>query len=147
MPASILNLPVGSRTWWSDFGFAEAPHKRNAPVDGLLVYRAWGGSSSEWGSGFFSLEKPASVMDAELRFNIADWGNTIHFVSTFRIVSGVPYWVGPIGHGPTDLSRSGTQILLNKQDLVNVRMVKHAELLCHDGFVVARSKRSEQLWS
>jgi len=51
-------------------GFALAPERRTAPRGGLLMYRAWGAGSREWGSGYFSVEKPASVLDAELRFNI-----------------------------------------------------------------------------
>jgi hypothetical protein len=75
---------------WSSKGFASKPERRISPRGGLLIYRAWGSSSTEWGSGYFSLEKPASVLDAELRFNIADWGNGVHFVSTFRLKEGFP---------------------------------------------------------
>jgi hypothetical protein len=120
--AAITSLPVGSRTWWSDYGFASPPVRRTAPaVEGLVVYRAWGGSSSEQGSGFFSLEKPVSVLDAELRFNIVDWGNAVRFVSTFRILGGVPYYMGLVAHSHGDLRRARTPVWVNNQHLANFR--------------------------
>jgi hypothetical protein len=141
-------LPAGNRTWSSDHGFGSIPQRRSAPeAHGLTVYRAWGGSSTEWGSGFFSLEKPTSVLDAELRFNIVDWGNAVRFVSTFRIGGGVPYYIGPVAHGVRDLSLSGTQIWISKQDLVNVQLIKHAELLSTDGHVVFNARDKKPTWN
>jgi hypothetical protein len=143
----MRKLPADSRTWWSDLGFGEAPQHRTAPREGVLVYRAWGGASREWGSGFFSLEKPASVIDAELRFNIADWGNTIHFVSTFQIPAGVPFMWGSVAHGSRDLSSTGTQVWLGRQNLANLRLVKSAELLRHDGYVLAQPQGRRRVWN
>jgi hypothetical protein len=57
---------------WKAKGFASKPDYLMSPDGGLVVYRAWGASSSEWGSGLSSLEKPAAVLDAEFRFDIAD---------------------------------------------------------------------------
>ncbi|MCU0636710.1 MAG: hypothetical protein MUE41_17700, partial [Gemmatimonadaceae bacterium] len=75
-------------------GFSTAAHRRVAPPGGLLLYRAWGGRSTEWGTGFFSLQKPQSVIEAELRFNIALWGNGVQWVSTFRLKPGYPFVIG-----------------------------------------------------
>lgn len=121
---------------WKSKGFAQAPELQYAPTNGLLLYRAWGGPrSTEWGSGYFSLEKPASVLDAELRFNIADWGNHIHFVSTFKLLSGSPYHVGPVAHGKRDLSRPGSQVYLETPFASKITRVGTFEVLHHDVFV------------
>ena len=79
----------------------------------MLVYRCWGGQSTLWGNGFFSDQKPTSVLDAQLRFNIADWGNTIYFVSTFRVAPGVPYWIGSVFQHKASLARPGLQIFIS----------------------------------
>jgi hypothetical protein len=123
---------------WSSKGFASKPERRISPRGGLLIYRAWGSSSTEWGSGYFSLEKPASVLDAELRFNIADWGNGVHFVSTFRLKEGFPYYVGPVAHSAHDLSKKGTQIFLESPFVAQVERVGRMEVLRHDVSVVQR---------
>ena len=123
---------------WRSKGFASKPEKRVSPKGGLLIYRAWGGSSAEWGSGYFSLEKPASVLDAELRFNIADWGNGVHFVTTFRLKEGFPYHVGPVAHAACDLSKKGTQIYLEPPFVTQVERLGKMEVLRHDVSVVQR---------
>ncbi len=119
-------------------GFASTPELKIAPKGGLLMYRAWGASNTEWGSGYFSLEKPTSVLDAELRFNIADWGNGIHFITTFRLKERFPYYVGPVAHGEHDLSRPATQIYLKAPWKFAVELVGQREVLRHDAFVVQR---------
>jgi hypothetical protein len=82
-----------------------------------------------------------------LRFNIVDWGNAVRFVSTFRIGGGVPYYIGPVAHGARDLSLSGTQIWINKRDLVNVELLKHAEFLKADGHVVFSGRDKKPTWN
>lgn len=123
---------------WESKGFASTPERKTAPQGGLLMYRAWGASSSEWGSGYFSLEKPTSVLDAELRFNIADWGNGVHFVSTFRLKAGFAYYVGPVANGGCDLSRRGTQVYVESPFVVQVERVGAMEVLRHDVSVVQK---------
>ena len=127
---------------WEVKGFATPPDRKIAPTGGLLIYRAWGAGSSEWGSGFFSLEKPASVLDAEMRFNIADWGNGVHFVSTFRLKSGFLYFVGPVAHGKSDLFRSGTQVFVESPFVVKVERLGPFEVLRHDVSVIQRAGRA-----
>jgi hypothetical protein len=124
---------------WKTMGFARLPDARVAPREGLLVYRAWGATSGEFGTGYFSLEKPTSVLDAELRFNIADWGNGVHFVSTFRLRPGFTYFAGPVAHGRNDLSRPGTQIYVPSPIGTKVERVGAFEVLKHDVSVVQRS--------
>jgi hypothetical protein len=120
---------------WHQHGFAAPPEFSHAGKGGLVVYRAWGAKSSEWGSGYFSLEKPESVLDAEFRFNIADWGNGIHFVSTFRIKEGMGYFQGLVGHARRDLRRRGTQIYLESPFVHAVDKIGTFEVLRHDAFV------------
>lgn len=110
-----------------------------APAGGLLLYRAWGASSSETGSGYFSLEKPSSVLDAELRFNIVDWGNAVHFVSTFRLIEGFTCFVGPVAHGRYDLSRPGRQAFIPPPFLSKLQRVGSYEVLRHDVSVAPRA--------
>lgn len=130
---------MAQRRDWQTMGFGRQPEQRVAPAGGLVLYRAWGASSSELGTGYFSLEKPVSVLDAELRFNIADWGNGVHFVSTFRLMEGFPYLVGPVAHGQGDLSRLGTQVFLEPFILTRVRIEASREVLRHDVFVSHRA--------
>lgn len=127
---------------WKDKGFASPPDRKVAPKGGLLIYRAWGAGSSEWGSGFFSLEKPASVLDAELRFNIADWGNGVNFVSTFQLKPGFHYFVGPVAHAKCDLSRPGTQVFLEAPFVAMIERVGTFEMLRHDVWVNQRAGRA-----
>lgn len=96
---------------WHQRGFAAPPRQVVAKGAGTIVYRAWGGTSSEWGSGYFSPDRPATVSDAELRFNLVlESGNAVTFVPSFRIRPGVAYWLAPIAHGPRDICRSARQI-------------------------------------
>jgi hypothetical protein len=124
---------------WADKGFSAEPKMRIAPDDGLTMYRAWGGSSTEWGSGYFSLEKPLSVLDAELRFNIVDWGNGVRFLSTFRLKSRFPYYAGPVAHGTCDISKPGTQIFLPSPFAHMVEKMGTFEMLKQDVHVLQRT--------
>ena len=126
---------------WRKHGFASPPEHKTVPPGGLIMYRAWGARSKEFGTGYFSLEKPTSVLDAELRFNIADWGNAVHFVSTFRLLPGYSYHVGPIAHGPQDLSKPAHQVYL-ESPRTKVELVLSRELLTHDVTVVQRPGRA-----
>jgi hypothetical protein len=123
---------------WKAKGFASKPDYLMSPDGGLVMYRAWGASSSEWGSGVISLEKPESVLDAELRFNIADWGNGVHFVSTFRLKPGFFYYKGPVAHGSKDLLLAGTQIFIESPFVIQVVKVGLFTILKHDVTVVQR---------
>src|SRR5689334_5748516 len=92
---------------WSVKGFASCPERKASPNGGVLLYRCWGSrssreGSSEWGSGFFSVEKPRTVLEAELKFNVVEWGNGVNFVSTFRLRGGMEYWLGPVWHHKSD---------------------------------------------
>ncbi len=125
---------------WSGKGFASAPEFRVAPSDGVLVYRCFDlthSADQEWGTGYFSLEKPESVVDAELRFNIVEWGNLVRFVSTFRLRAGYHYWAGSIAHGRGDLRRKATQVYLEEPLRVKLELIRSRELLKQDAFVVA----------
>lgn len=124
---------------WRAKGFASEPAFKLAPSGGLLLYRAWGASSTEWGEGYFSIEKPASVLDAELRFNIADWGNGIHFLSTFRLKEGFEYFVGAVAHGKRDVSRPGTQVFVEGNIRAKIDCIASRELLRHDVTVIQRA--------
>jgi len=123
---------------WSKKGFARPPELRRASGNGVMIYRAWGGASTEWGSGYFSIDKPKSVLDAELRFNIADWGNQIHFLTTFRLKPGFAYYQGPVAHGARDISLPADQVLLNSPFVAMVEKLGAFEILRHDVFVSPR---------
>ena len=137
--AGIIIKPKSGICWWADLGFACAPEQKISRAAGFKVYRAWGGASTEWGTGYFSLEKPVSVLDAELRFNIADWGNQVHFVSSFQIPEGVPYFIGRIAHGLRDLSRQGTQVYVEPRWVSLVRLETSKEILRHDASISPRA--------
>jgi hypothetical protein len=109
---------------WRSKGFARDPEVRRAGEDGLLMYRCWGGSSSEWGTGYFCATKPTSVSDAEFRYNIVDWGNCIRKVSTFRLKPHFPYFVGPVAHGEHDFSISAEQIYVEAPLAVKVELIQ-----------------------
>jgi len=124
---------------WKSKGFSYPPERKVAPPNGMLIYRAWGSSSTER-SGYFSLEKPESVLDAELRFNIEQHGNGVHFVSTFRLKEGFEYFVGPIAHGERDLSKPASQVFVDNP-IVKVVRVGKFQVLLHD-FTVVRHEGS-----
>lgn len=138
-------FPFGSELYWRDKGFSLPPQRKLAPSEGLTIYRCWGGDVSrelpkDDRGGFFSVAKPSSVIDAELRFNIADWGNRITFVSTFRLRGGFSYWIGPILHGPLDLSRPALQVYIDPPVRSKVELIEQTlkkKLLVHDGYVGA----------
>jgi len=114
----MTDLPQ-SRTWWLELGFQKAPIKHFSNGN-LKVYRCWGlrrkdVGSNEWGTGFFSIEKPKSVLEAEMRTNIVNYNNGVHFVSTFIIKPGIAYWQGPVAHGPKDISTPATQIYIDPE--------------------------------
>lgn len=124
---------------WRKHGFAEPPERHVAQSSGLVMHRAWGGKSTEWGTGYFSLEKPESVLDAELRFNIADWGNEIHFLSSFRLKPGFEYLVGRVAHGQYDLSRLGHQVYLLGPLHPKIILIESKKVLRHDVTVLQRA--------
>lgn len=125
---------------WSKLGFSSSPTLKAAPSTGLRVYRCWGGNSTEWGNpnggGLFALEKPSSVLDAELRFKIVEWGNRILFVSTFELLPNVKYWSGQIFHHQNDVSRPATQILVEQPLREKMRLLFSKEVLRQDVHVL-----------
>jgi hypothetical protein len=127
---------------WAAMGFGCPPERKLAPASGVLLYRVWGAGSTEWGSGYFSLEKPASVLDAEMRFNIVDWGNGVHFLSTFRLKGGFPYFVGPVAHGKGDVSRPSIQAFVEPPLTAKLERTGNFEILRHDVSVVQRAGRA-----
>lgn len=121
--------------------FGSPPELRVSPREGLLLFGCWGErvagvKSGEWGT-YFSTEKPVSVLDAELRFNIVNWpkGSGLHFVSSFSLKSGFAYWIGPVAHGKTDKSRPCMQVFIEEPLTVKLELVKSKELLRHDVYV------------
>ena len=128
---------------WQSKGFASVPILRVSGGQGVMLYRCWGEraqrvGSTEWGSGYFSLEKPVSVLEAELRFNVVDWNNAVHFVSSFRLKPGFSYWLGPVAHGACDTSLPGWQVFVEQPLTVKLDLVSSREVLRHDVFVGAR---------
>ena len=109
----------------------------------MLVYRCWGGQSTLWGNGFFSDQKPTSVLDAQLRFNIADWGNTIYFVSTFRVAPGVPYWIGSVFQHKASLARRALQIFISPPLPTKLQVVVAREPLRQDARMIGRTADDE----
>lgn len=138
MPTQSINLLS-----WKAKGFAADPVTKVSGTDGLLLYRCWGGWSSKelpaaTRDGYFCLTKPASVFEAELKYNIADWGNAVRFVSTFRLKPGFAYFEGPVANAPGDLSISSLQILVPAPVGVKVALLKR-EVLKQDVSVVQAS--------
>ena len=128
---------------WKAKGFGAPPQRRVSGSDGVLLYRCWGDrapgrGSSEQGKGFFSLDKPRSVLDAELRFNIVYWENGVHFVSTFRLKPGFAYWSGTVAHGASDLRLPGSQIFVEPPLEIKLVLITSREVLRHDVFVGPR---------
>jgi len=99
----------------------------------------WVARHSEWGSGYFAPVKPASVRDAELRFNVVEWGNGLTFASTFRLTQGVTCWVGPIRHEPDDLSTPALQVFLESSFATKIERVC-CEALMQDVVVGPRGR-------
>jgi hypothetical protein len=125
---------------WCARGFAHHPKRLVSDGDGVLLYRCWGNrsanvGSTEWGTGYFSLEKPSSVLEAELKFNIVEYDNGVHFVSTFLLKTGFEYWAGPVAHGDSDCSLPATQVYVAGPLEIKLKLVKSKEVLRHDVIV------------
>lgn len=131
---------MATRYDWKALGFASQPDYRVAPNEGVVLYRCWGATSTEIGNGFFSMERPVSVYDAELKFNIADWGNGIHWVSTFKLQSGFAYLVGSVAHRPGEPQRPAQQVWVEPPVQGKVLLLKPRELLRHDVVVLQGGK-------
>jgi hypothetical protein len=128
---------------WSTKGFWSPPPRQHAPESGMLVYRCWGGQSTMWGNGFFSDQKPTSALDAQLRFKIADWGNCIYFVSTFRVAPGVPYWIGSVFQQKASLARPALQIFISPPLATKLQVVVAREPLRQDAQIVVKPTDDE----
>lgn len=126
---------------WKDKGFGEEPEPKTAPEGGVMMYRCWGGSSTEWGTGYFSATKPASVVDAEMRYNIVDRGNAVYFVTSFRLKEGFRYVIGPVAHGPRDIFTPAVQIYVAPPLPIKIAVVTSRELLKQDATVVLLNDR------
>ena len=124
--------------WITDHGFESEPERRIAGADGLVMYRCFGGSSLELGKGYFSAKAPLSVLDAELRFNIVDWENSIHFLSTFRLKPGFEYYIGPVAHGSQDMRIAAQQIFVEPPVDCKVTILRSKELIPQDVFAIPR---------
>ena len=140
LPAGAFARPSmsGTRFDAGGKGFAGIPQLDKAPDGGVELFRCFDGvNSTEWGTGYFSLEKPESVVDAEMRFNIAEWGNLIRYVSTFRLKAGFHYYKGAVEHGPRDLSRAATQVYVEPPLAIKLELISSRELLKHDAVVIS----------
>jgi hypothetical protein len=131
------------RVDWRARGFSRDPVCRISPSAGLVLYRCWGArsasaGSSEWGTGYFSVEKPSSVLDAELRFNVVDWNNGLHFVSTFLLPGGFDYWLGPVLHGAADTHLPGTQVFVEQPLKSKLVLIRSTEVLRQNVSVSSR---------
>ena len=128
---------------WSTKGFSGSPTLKTSPAGGMQIYRCWGGTSTEWGNpqggSYFSLHKPASALDAELRFNIADWGNQIQFVSTFLLSPGTQYWEGSVLHRKMDMSRPAAQVYVEGPVLSKMKVLVSTQPLTQDVWVSPRA--------
>ena len=132
---------------WTKHGFGAPPFLKVSPAGGLLLYRCWGArspciGSTEWGTGYFALEKPASVLDAERKANIVGWGSGVHFVSTFRLRAGTPYWVGKVAHGRRDEAIPAQQVFVEPPLEAKLVLERSRELLTHDVVVGPRDGRA-----
>jgi len=145
----ILHDDDPSQFDWKGKGFGAAPEFKTAGPPGLLLYRCWGIrrktgpgerdfiGSEEWGR-YYAMEKPKSVLDAELRFNILEWDNGINFVTTFRLKQGFSYWVGPVAHGKKDMSIPALQVFIEGDiplQQIKCTKMQEAEVLHHDVWV------------
>ena len=87
----------------------------------LLVYRAEGGTSGNFGS-FYGLEKPQTTIDAEELANIFKWGNTAQKVVTYRVPKGTTVYMGRVKGG------AGRQIFLKNAAKKGVTKVSEEAL-------------------
>lgn len=127
---------MATRTDWRALGFARDPVPALSPKSGIVMYRCFGHTTSEFGEEgkgvYFSRQKPGSVLEAELLFSIAEWGNAIHFVSEFRLKPGFIYYEGEVFHAKGDLSLKACQIYVPPPVQIKVELLKSKETMRHD---------------
>jgi hypothetical protein len=103
------------------------------------VYRVGGGPASLPLGSFFSPLKVDCVSEAELRFNIVDWGNRCYYLATYRVRAGAEMWVGKVAHAPADIAnRSALQIYIDNP-AGKVDLVRDIQPLKQDLFVSPRA--------
>lgn len=88
---------------WAAEGFRAPPTCRFA-ARGQILFRAWGGGSSQQGSPertgvCFSSERPGSRAEAERLYAVFEWGNACRYVSDFHVPVGTTLWWGQVDPG------------------------------------------------
>ena len=139
---------------WERKGFARSPEYRISVGD-ELVFRVSGrriGEPGQWFSplecprfAFFEAEAfgaafnpPRSVLEAELRLNIALYGNRAFHLGTYRIRPDVGYWIGRVAHDARDdsrVDRTAIQIYFEYTAVGKVDRVKDFVPLRQDSLV------------
>jgi len=133
---------MNDKPWWDKKGFAEPPRSVIAK-GGEILYRVGGGPTNLALGGFFSPLKVDSVSMAELRLNIATWGNRCLYLATYRVKPGTRMWVGKIAHDERDLADREAQQVFIEHPWFAVELVKDVEPLRQDLFV---SPRTGHIW-
>lgn len=123
---------------WEKRGFAEPP--RYCVATGReIIYRVGGGPLNLPLGSFFSPLKVDSVSQAELSFNIVDWGNRCYYVATYRVCPGTEMWIGRVAHGRKDIAdRSAVQVFI-EGPIGRVVLQRDVEPLKQDLFVGPRA--------
>jgi hypothetical protein len=89
---------------WRQEGFAAPPVARKT-TGPLLVYRAWSGDPQrKWGNMdrpgvCFSLEAVATRWQAEHRYAVMEYGNSVQFITQFEVPTETPYLTGKVHPG------------------------------------------------
>jgi hypothetical protein len=130
-----------SPDWWRQLGFADLPTVVSGYTADRDVFHV--SSSTELapvpGKGrWFTTVEPTSVLDAERRLNVALFGNTMRFVTKFRIKGGVPYLLGRAYNGADDLSLPAHQIYVHAAFVANVIRIDGPRVLRQDATMVHR---------
>jgi hypothetical protein len=111
-----LNL---SRWDWREEGF-QLPPTRLTLSRRTVLYRVWGGMSSEAGNPqrpgvCLSFEAPTTRREAEGLFSVFEWGNSCRFVTAFEVASGATVYIGrahPGDYFQSALGAPGSQVFI-----------------------------------
>ena len=113
---------------WRAEGFHGPPVRLVLPHRTVL-YRVWGGASSEHGNPTrpgvcLSFEALATRREAEGLFSVFEWGNSCRFLTAFEVAAGATAFIGRAHPGDffqSVLGAPGTQVFIEA-----VEMQRHA---------------------
>lgn len=134
---NVWRFGMAKQSWnWKDEGFSSEP-KQVRLSHRVVVYRAWGGTSQEFGNPLgagvcFSFDKPQTRLQAEGLFAVWEYGNACRFLTEFQIFPGTTVYIGKVDPGDFydhGLGVPGSQVFVETGDKAFVHKIGQHTLI------------------